>query len=113
MFYSEQRQISGFVIRHQPKEQDKQDKKILIQDDASALACCFHLCYQSMKEPALNTMYHRSLQKHSLPFARIPLSALKMSYEISVPQLLHSSALCPSLWQLAQDRERVLLWWLE
>ena len=81
MFYSEQRQTSGLVLRHQPRERDKQEKKILIQtpqqgrhlDLGMFLGSCSHLSYHRMKDPALNIMYHQGLQEHSLAFAGNPL----------------------------------------
>lgn len=116
MFYSEEKQISGLALRHQPRERDHQEKKIPIQTPQQGqhvnlglfLDSCSHLSYQSMEDPASSIRYHQGLQKHSLTFDGNPLEASKMSSEVSVPQFLHSSVLCPSL-QLHQDKENVLL----
>lgn len=77
------------------------------------LDSCSHLSYQSMKDPALIIRYHQDLQKHSMTSAGNPLEAPDMSSEASVPQFLHSFMLSPSLLQLHQDKENVLLWRLE
>lgn len=116
MLYSEQRQISGLVVRHQPRERDEQEQNSPVRMTPGSFHVLGRLLSPETSELERSCLEYQVMWGSAgtqLVFCwKLVLCLGEVTWALCASVSPNTSALT-TFTLGAQDREHFLLWWLE